>query len=83
MKVNGTVTMSLEEFDANNSDRVRSLGAGNYTLNADTPNFFGTTARYTFIDGTSFDTSYPSGGDYIIIDHLFSLIIKIKGNTQK
>jgi hypothetical protein len=73
----------FDRLDANNSGRVRTLGADNYTLHTDTPNHFSTTARYTFTDGTnawngtSFDTSYPVGGDYIIIDHLSHLAMYV------
>lgn len=74
----------FNRLDADRTGRVRVLGADNYTLDANTLNEFGTTARYTFDDGTnawngsSFDTTYPvAATDYVIIDHLFHLYIYV------
>jgi hypothetical protein len=70
-------------YDRLNGDltgRVRVLGADSYTLDADTLNKYGTTARFTFDngdnawDGSSFITTYPGDAtDYVIECHLTGL----------
>lgn len=61
---------------------MRRLGANPYVLHADTPNPFGTTARYTSTDGTASDTgtarfsSYGTGVTDVVIDWLFDIIWK-------
>lgn len=61
---------------------MRRLGANAYVLHADTPNPFGTTARYTSTDGTPSDTgtarfsSYGTGVADVVIDWLFDIIWK-------
>jgi len=74
----------LDELDAQQIGRVRVLGADIFTLDANTPNKYGTTARYTFNDGTnawngsSFDTTYPAGADdYVIEDHITGLALYV------
>ena len=79
-----------DRLDSERIGRIRVLGADNYTLDADTLNSFGTTARYTFDDGaqawggSSFNTSYGAATDYIIIDHLIekALYVANLGNLN-
>jgi hypothetical protein len=62
---------------------MRRLGANPYVLHADTPNPFGTTARYTSTDGTASDTgtarfsSYGTGVTDVAIDWLFDIMWKV------
>ena len=74
----------FDRLDSDRTGRVRVLGADSYTLDANTLNSFGTTARYTFTNGdnawngTSFDTTYPvDAEDYVIICHLTGLAIYV------
>lgn len=64
--------------------KVRRLGANPYTLHADTPNHWGTTARYTSFghsfnrwDGSSITNldTVDSTYDFVIVDHLHEKVI--------
>lgn len=73
-----------DRLDTERIGSVRYLGADNYTLSANTPNKYGTTARFTFSngdnawDGSSFITTYPvDAEDYVIECHLTGIALYV------